>query len=165
MTAADPRGAIDSDVLRRVFGCFPSGVTAVCAQFDGVPVGMAASAFTPVSMNPPLVSVCVQNTSTTWPKLRRAAMLGISVLAAPHDRACRQLSAKTGDRFAGLDIRTTDAGAVLIGGAVAWLECAVEDELPAGDHVIVLMRVHALDGTHDVDPLVFHASRFRTLAA
>jgi flavin reductase (DIM6/NTAB) family NADH-FMN oxidoreductase RutF len=165
MTVADPQGGIDVPLLRKVFGCFPSGVTAVCARLAGVPVGMAASAFTPVSMNPPFVSVCVQNTSTTWPKLRTAPMLGISVLAAPHDLACRQLSAKTGDRFAGLDIRTMDSGAVLVGGAAAWLECVVEQELPAGDHTIVLMRVQALDGTYDVDPLVFHASRFRTLAA
>lgn len=163
--AADSQGAIDGDVLRKVFGCFPSGVTAVCARLGGVPVGMAASAFIPVSMIPPLVSVCVQNTSTTWPKLRAAPMLGISVLAAPHDLACRQLSAKTGDRFAGLDIRTANSGAVLVGGAAAWLECVVEKELPAGDHTIVLMRIHALDGTDEVDPLVFHASRFRTLAA
>ena len=151
--------------LRRVFGCFPSGVTAVCAHRNGAPVGMAASAFTPVSLDPPLVSLCVQNTSTTWPVLRTAPVLGISVLAAPHDLACRRLSARTGDRFEGLDISTTEDGAVLVAGAAAWLTCTPDGELPAGDHTIALLRVLALDGTHDVDPLVFHASRFRTLAA
>jgi flavin reductase (DIM6/NTAB) family NADH-FMN oxidoreductase RutF len=165
VTAVDPPPALDGADLRRVFGCFPTGVTAVCAQVDGVLVGMAASAFTPVSIDPPLVSLCVQRTSTTWPKLRQAARLGISVLAAPHDEAARRLAARTGDRFAGLDVATTADGAVLVGAAAAHLQCSVEDELPAGDHIIALLRVHVLDGTHDVEPLVFHASRFRTLAA
>lgn len=58
---------LDGDIaqLRRAFGCFPSGVTAVCAVVDGEPVGMAASSFTSVSMAPPLVSVCVQDSSAT----------------------------------------------------------------------------------------------------
>jgi flavin reductase (DIM6/NTAB) family NADH-FMN oxidoreductase RutF len=156
---------MDAAMLRRVFGCFPSGVTAVCALVDGVPAGMAASAFTPVSLDPPLVSLCVQNSSTTWPRLRGADRLGISVLAESHDVVGRQLSLRTGDRFAGLDVRTTAAGALLVGGAAAWLECTVEAELPAGDHVIALLRIHALDGTPDVAPLVFHGSRFRRLVA
>lgn len=55
------------DHLRRAFGCFPSGVTAICAEIDGEPVGVAASSFTSVSISPPLVSVCMQHTSTTRP--------------------------------------------------------------------------------------------------
>lgn len=56
-----------ADQLRPAFGCFPSGVTAVCADVDGVPAGLAASSFTSVSVEPPLVSVCMQHSSTTWP--------------------------------------------------------------------------------------------------
>ena len=67
---------VDEGELRRVFGCFPSGVIAVCAIVDGEPVGMAASSFTSVSVAPALVSICVQNTSTTWPRLRSAAEAG-----------------------------------------------------------------------------------------
>jgi flavin reductase (DIM6/NTAB) family NADH-FMN oxidoreductase RutF len=75
---------LDDSTLRRVFGCFPSGVIAVCASIDGEPVGMAASSFTTVSVAPPLVSICVQNTSTTWPRLRECERLGVSVLAEHH---------------------------------------------------------------------------------
>ena len=59
---------VDGTELRRAFGCFPSGVTAVCAIIDGEPVGMAASSFTSVSIDPPLASICVQKSSTTWPR-------------------------------------------------------------------------------------------------
>lgn len=61
---------VDGPGLRAVFGCFPSGVIAVCAMRDGRLDGMAASAFTAVSLDPPLVSVCAQETSATWPRLR-----------------------------------------------------------------------------------------------
>jgi flavin reductase (DIM6/NTAB) family NADH-FMN oxidoreductase RutF len=57
----------DQALLRQAFGCFPSGVTAFCGLLDGVAVGMAASSFTWVSLDPALVSVCVANSSTTWP--------------------------------------------------------------------------------------------------
>ena len=59
--------------LREAFGHFPSGVIAIAAEVDGTLVGLAASTFVPVSLDPPLVSFCVQNTSTTWPQAQGAA--------------------------------------------------------------------------------------------
>lgn len=162
LTAIPPTGA-DPDLLRGVFGCFPSGVAAVCATIDGEPVGLAVSTFTPVSMEPALVSVCLQNTSTTWPRLRAAASLGVSVLSDSHDLACRQLSRKTGNRFEGLEITATERGALLLAGATAWLECTLADELPAGDHTIALLQVTAAQATPETAPLIFHRSRFRQL--
>jgi len=154
----------DVSQLRQAYGCFPSGVTAVCAQTaEGLPVGMAASSFTSVSMDPPLVSICVQDTSTTWPVLRRMSRLGVSVLGAGQDAAARSLAARNADRFAGLDWEPTSDGGVLVRGASAWLDCTVHEEVPAGDHVIVLLRIHALAAWPDSTPLVFHGSRFRRL--
>jgi flavin reductase (DIM6/NTAB) family NADH-FMN oxidoreductase RutF len=151
--------------LRRVYGCFPSGVTAICALENGAPVGIAASAFTCVSLDPPLVSVCVQNTSTTWPRLRNLPRLGISILGKHQDAAAQRLAAKNGDRFTDLALAHTADGGVLVHGAVAWLDCAIHAVVPAGDHAIVMLRVHALRAQPDDEPLVFHASRFRQLAA
>ncbi|MEU6375802.1 flavin reductase family protein [Streptomyces sp. NPDC046909] len=155
----------DAAVLRATFGCFPTGVAAVCAQVDGEMVGMAVSSFTSVSLTPPLVSICIDNGSSTWPKLRRAATLGVSVLSATHDLAGRQLAARTGDRFAGLNTTTTASGAVLLEDAAALYECSIEDELAAGDHTIVVLRVLALAAEPTTLPLVFHGSRFHQLAA
>src|SRR6201990_2434551 len=88
--------------LRESFGHFPSGVIAIAAEVNGTRVGLAASTFVPVSLDPPLVSFCVQNSSTTWPRLKDAPVLGISLLGESHNAAARSLAAKTGDRFAGL---------------------------------------------------------------
>ena len=154
------RDDFDLSDLRRTYACFPSGVVSICAMAEGVPVGLVASSFTSVSMTPPLVSFCIKNESATWPLLESLPRLGVSVLGEAHDAACRQLSAKAGDRFAGLDLRTTADGAILIAGAPAWLECTIADQIPAGDHLIVLLRVVAVTADHEVPPLVFHASAF-----
>ncbi|MFI6551311.1 flavin reductase family protein [Streptomyces prunicolor] len=158
-------GPLDPAALRRAYGCFPSGVTAVCALLDGKPIGMAASSFTSVSLSPPLVSPRLQDSSRTWPKLHSCARLGVSVLAATHDGVCVRLSRRDGDRFAGVQGEPVAGGAVFVHGAAAWLDCSVEAELPAGDHTIALLRIHALRSEPETPPLVFHASRFHELAA
>ncbi|MHA7653668.1 flavin reductase family protein [Mycobacterium sp. ML4] len=149
--------------LREAFGHFPSGVIAIAAEVDGVREGLAASTFVPVSLDPPLVSFCVQNTSTTWPKLKGVPMLGISVLGESHDEAARTLAAKTGDRFAGLETESRDSGAVFVKGTALWLESAIEQLIPAGDHTIVVLRVNEVTVDAGVAPIVFHRSVFRRL--
>lgn len=149
--------------LREAFGHFPSGVIAIAAEVEGTLVGLAASTFVPVSLDPPLVSFCVQNTSETWPKLKELPALGISVLGESHDAAARTLAAKTGDRFAGLHTVSTKSGAVFVEGTSVWLESAVEQLIPAGDHTIVILRVSGITVHDDVPPIVFHRSTFRRL--
>jgi flavin reductase (DIM6/NTAB) family NADH-FMN oxidoreductase RutF len=153
----------DPLVLRSAFGCFPSGVIAVCAlDADGRPVGMAASAFVSLSLDPPLVAISIQRTSTSWPRLRRIDRLGVSVLAQEHEDICLRLSGQ-GDRFAAVDWSSTSTGAVLIEGASVWLECALFDEVPAGDHTLAILQIDRLRTDAAIAPLVFHASRFRRL--
>jgi flavin reductase (DIM6/NTAB) family NADH-FMN oxidoreductase RutF len=151
--------------LREAFGHFPSGVIAIAAEVDGTRVGLAASTFVPVSLDPPLVSFCVQNTSETWPKLKGLPYLGISVLGEAHDQAARTLAAKTGDRFAGLETVSRDSGAVFVDGTAVWLESAIEQLVPAGDHTIVILRVCDITMHADVAPIVFHRSTFRRLGS
>jgi flavin reductase (DIM6/NTAB) family NADH-FMN oxidoreductase RutF len=157
------QSALEPLRLRRVFGSFPTGVTVIAAQVDDAPAGLAANSFVSVSLEPAMVSVYVAHSSTTWPTLRRAGRLGVSVLGAHQEHIGRQLSARGIDRFATLRWRTSPDGAILLDGASAWLDCAIEREIPAGDHDIVLLRVHDLDADPDVTPLVFHGSRYRRL--
>src|SRR3954449_6308888 len=98
--------ALDPATLRRALGAFPSGVVAVAAQVDGTCVGMAASSFTSVSLEPALVSFSIAKSSATWPALRRAPRLGVSVLADHHDQVCRQLAGPASQRFEGLSLHS-----------------------------------------------------------
>lgn len=149
--------------LRKAFAAFPSGVAAICAHIDGEPVGMAASSFTSVSLDPPLVSVCIQNSSTTWPVLRERTRMGLSVLAEGHDQACRQLASKTGDRFAGIAWDEGPHDSVFVGESSAWFEVSLHSEVPAGDHMIALLEVHSHQVFEDISPLIFHSSKFHRI--
>jgi flavin reductase (DIM6/NTAB) family NADH-FMN oxidoreductase RutF len=164
MTVTSIVTTLDPQLLRRAFGAFPSGVVAVAAEVDGAKTGLAASSFTSVSMDPALVSFSVANTSTTWPVLRGASHLGLSVLADHHGEVCRQLAGPATHRFDGLATTRTDAGAVLLDDAVATFDCTVHQEVAAGDHTIVLLALHAVEDRGLALPLVFHRSAFGRLA-
>ena len=163
--AAPPNGSstpsvtkIDSMRFRSILGRFATGVVAITAMDPetGVPTGLAANSFTSVSLDPPLVGFCVAHTSSTWPKLRGADRQCINILSEPQTEVCLQLAAKGTDKFAGLEWTTSPSGSPVLDGALAWIECSVETEYVAGDHVIVVARVHHLDKHHEGEPLVFY---------
>ena len=155
----------DSTALRHAFAHIPSGVVAICAEVHGERVGMAASTFVPVSLDPPLVAFCVQRTSGTWPRLSALPHLGISVLSEEHDGAAKVLSAKNGDRFAGIETEIRDGGALFVAGTSVRMDVTVEQEIPAGDHDIVVLRINEMLTDAEVEPIVFHRSTFRRLIA
>ncbi|GAA3706648.1 flavin reductase family protein [Zhihengliuella alba] len=158
---------LSAGALRQAFARHPSGLAALCAVVDGEPQGIVASSFTVgVSLDPPLVLFAVQKSSRTWPRIRAAQRIGVSVLGATHRDVCRQIAARDGDRFAGVRFESSDAGALFLHEAALWLDCSIDQEVDAGDHAVVILRVHrhaAHEGLHQ--PLVFHDSDFATLGA
>ncbi|WP_028656846.1 flavin reductase family protein [Nocardioides sp. J54] len=164
MTALATNQDLDPARLRQAFGFFPSGVVAVAAEVDGRPLGLAASSFTTVSLDPPLVSVNLAAASKTWPDLRTAPHLGVTVLADHHDQVCRQLAGPVGARFDGLGHSVTPEGALFVDDGLAQFDCTIYREVEAGDHVLVLLELHAVahvDHASLQEPLVFHRSGFR----
>ena len=155
---------LDPAALRQAFGVFPSGVVAVAAEIDAELVGLAASSFTSVSLSPPLVSFSIAKASKTWPALRRAAHLGITVLAEHQDVVCRKLAGPVQDRFTDLAVDRTADGALLLEEGLAHFECTIYREVEAGDHVLVLLQLHSV-GHAAGQPLVFHRSGFTRLTA
>jgi flavin reductase (DIM6/NTAB) family NADH-FMN oxidoreductase RutF len=157
---------LDPARLREAFGFFPTGVVAVAAEVDGRVLGLAASSFTSVSLDPPLVSVSLATTSKTWPDLRRADHLGVTVLADHHDVVCRQLAGPVDSRFDGVAHSTTESGAVTLDDGLAQFDCTIYREVEAGDHIVVLLELHAVahvDPGLASSPLVFHRSGFGTV--
>jgi flavin reductase (DIM6/NTAB) family NADH-FMN oxidoreductase RutF len=156
---------LDPDRLREAFGTFPTGVVAVAALVDGSPVGLAASSFSSVSLDPPLVSFSIANTSKTWPDLRTASHLGVTILADHHGVVARQLAGAVEERFDGLDLIATAEGAITLDDGLASFDTTIHQEVVAGDHTIVLLRLHSVQRAEASSPLVFHGSVFRRLMA
>jgi flavin reductase (DIM6/NTAB) family NADH-FMN oxidoreductase RutF len=166
VTALPTNQDLDPTRLRAAFGFFPTGVVAVAAEVDGQLVGLAASSFTTVSLDPPLVSVNLARTSKTWPDLRRAGHLGVTVLAGEQAVVCRQLAGPVDERFTGIAHIVSAEGAVTLDEGLARFDCTIYREVDAGDHILVLLELHAVehvDADSATTPLVFHRSAFGRL--
>ena len=165
MTVLTTNQDLNPDRLRRAFGIFPTGVVAVAAEVEGRLIGLAASSFMSVSLDPPLVSVNLANTSKTWPDLRRSAHLGVTVLANDQEAACRRLAGPLEHRFDDVPLSISPRGAVTLNDGLARFDCTIYREVAAGDHVLVLLRLHAVQHADPGrgSPLVFHRSQFGSL--
>lgn len=158
----------DPKLIRDAFGRYPSGVVALAARTGNAdPAVMVASSFAVgVSLDPPLVLFSARRESKTWPRMRGCPRIGVSLLNADQAALCRRLAAADAAARLGDDpVEDTAEGAVLIPGAPLWLDCSVFDELPAGDHTVVLLEVHRLWQDNAREPLIFHGSAFRRLDA
>jgi 3-hydroxy-9,10-secoandrosta-1,3,5(10)-triene-9,17-dione monooxygenase reductase component len=131
-------------------------VTVVTGVAAGHAVGLAVNSFTSVSLEPALVAFCVATRSATWPRLRPAGAFCVNILAEDQEVLSRAFAAHGSDRFEGVGWRASPSGAPILAGVLAWLDCTVEAEHPAGDHLIVVGRVRELDLEHEGRPLVFY---------
>ncbi|MEV0043985.1 flavin reductase family protein [Nocardia rhamnosiphila] len=153
-----------SNTLRKVFAHHPSGVAAIGATIHGEDCVLVSSSFTVgVSFEPPLVLFSVQKTSQSWPKLRQAERLGVSVLGNEQGPLCRQLSGERRTRFDNVTPERTATDAFFFSGASIWLDCSIFAMHEAGDHDIIVLQVHSVMSDGGVDPLVYHGSRFRSM--
>jgi len=161
MTLLEPYTG-DAEAMKDVFAAYPSGIVALAANIDGEDVVMVASSFTVgVSYDPPMCSVAVQKSSTTWPKLSGAARIGISALSVDQSRSVRQLASRNRERrFDGLSLTRSDGDAVFLDGAMAWMECEIAHVYAAGDHVIVVFAIRATRTDDSAAPLVLHRSSY-----
>jgi len=153
---ARPRPTRDDLRFREVLGHFPTGVVVVTAvDAGGEPVGMTIGSFTSVSLDPPLVAFLPNHGSGTFARLRTAERFCINVLAADQEWVCRRFAGPVETRFSGLRYSLSPGGAPVIADAVAWIECGWHDVLEAGDHDFAIGRVHGLEVTRPVQPLMF----------
>lgn len=154
--------AITLRLLSKAFAHYPSGVIALCGLEDEKLVGMAASSFVWASLDPPLVGFFADRHSRAWRVLREIQMLGVSVLSQNQGHIARQIASRSRDRFEGVPL-VTSAGAPILQGATASFVCRLHSESDAGDHILVLLEVLAMDADSAVEPLIYHRSAFREL--
>lgn len=159
----DPLGPVaaestsfDEAQFRSVLGHFATGVTVVAAVDGDQPVGLSVNSFTSVSLDPPLVGFCAAKGSSTWPRIRATGEFTVNVLAEHQEPISRVFAARGRDKFRGLSWSPAPSGAPILDGVLAWVDCVVEAEHDAGDHVLVIGRVRDLDVADEGNPLIFY---------
>ncbi|MER7983582.1 flavin reductase family protein [Streptomyces sp. NPDC095817] len=147
---------IDATLFRETLGHYPTGVAVVTAVTDeGVPDGMVVGTFSSVSLEPPLIAFFPATNSRSFARLRSASAFCVNVLASDQEPLCRQIATSLKGKFDGVGWRPGSLGSPILEGAVSWVECTFEEVRDAGDHFVVLGRVHGLAVERSTLPLLF----------
>lgn len=153
---------LDQDAFRAVLGRFASGVTIVTVRgANGRDYGMTVSAFSSVSLEPPLVMVCIGEEASLEPMIAEATHFGVSILASDQEPLSRRFAAH-GERFDGVGFTRGDSGMALIDGALAFMECRIVARHRAGDHTVVIGEVEAAS-VADQRPLLYYRGGYAQL--
>jgi flavin reductase (DIM6/NTAB) family NADH-FMN oxidoreductase RutF len=154
---------LDASTFRSVLGRFASGIVVVTVRdADGKDHGMTVSAFTSVSLEPPLVLVCVDRAATMHDTLYGAETFAINLLSIEQEAVSRRFAESRDDRFDGVGYTRDLSGAALLDDALAQLECTTWARYDGGDHTIVVGRVdHA--AARDTRPLLYYRGGYAQL--
>ncbi len=144
---------LDPADFRNALARFASGVTIVLTRNKiGVLVGFTASAFSALSLEPPLILVCLQKDADCYPAFMQAKAFTVSILAAGQDVVARRFATKGADKLAGTPVAPASS-LPRIDGASAWLDCRMHSRRDGGDHTILIGEVIAA-GWSDAEPLL-----------
>jgi 3-hydroxy-9,10-secoandrosta-1,3,5(10)-triene-9,17-dione monooxygenase reductase component len=150
---------VDKGRFRAVLGHFASGVVLATGMHEGRPAGFTCQSFFSLSLDPPLVAIAPGRSSTSWPKVSSSGSICINVLTTDQEDLAWTFSQSGADKFAGVGWEPAVNGAPRLHGALAWIDCDIEDVHEAGDHWLVTARVLELDSGPG-QPLVFYRGGF-----
>lgn len=164
-SAAMALTAMDTQSFRDVMGRFATGVAVLTVRADDGFHGVTVSSFTSVSLQPTLISVCLQRTSRGSALLPVGRAFTVNVLSVGQESASRRFAdPRRRPGFDGLVFRLSGNGCPLLVDSAAHLECEVTQRYPGGDHTIVVGQVSAISSQDGQDPLIFHRGRYRELS-
>jgi flavin reductase len=165
MEASGEAPGFTSGDFRKTLGAFATGVTVVTTTGDEHHYGMTANAFSSLSLDPPLVLVCVRSGSEGLEQLLRNKIFAINVLSVDQEPISRFFASKTRprgrDAFRDVDHHISVTGSPIISEVSAWMDCKLFSVTEAGDHYIFVGEVLAIDVADEMEPLVFHGGRYR----
>lgn len=156
--------SLDTNEFRRILGHYPTGVCAITAMSEDLPVGMIVGSFTSVSLDPPLVAFLPDRRSRTWLSIEAVGRFCVNVLADCQQDVSRSLSTKAENKFDALSYRLTRTGLPILDGVVAWIDCKLHAVHEAGDHYIAVGDVVELGVEEPRPPLVFLQGTYQTIA-
>lgn len=150
---------VDNILFRDVIGHFASGVTIITTNHEGVDFGITASAVTSLSMDPPMLLVCVNQSTGTCHAISKSKSFGVHILHEDQGDLALQFARPKTDKFEGVDITYGKLGAPILNDALAHMECRVVNEVTGGTHSVFLAEViHA--GAEDKNPLAYFRGKF-----
>jgi flavin reductase (DIM6/NTAB) family NADH-FMN oxidoreductase RutF len=151
---------IDAAELRRAFGTFVTGVTVVTTwDGEGAPRGMTANSFTSVSLDPPLLLVCIGRHAASFPAFSASTAFAVNLLHEAQTDVSSLFASKSPDKFGAISHDTVHTGAPVLTDCMTWFDCSVHDRVEAGDHMVLIGRVQAF-GTSASAPLGFCRGRY-----
>lgn len=151
--------AVDPDTLRALHRKVVTGVTVVTADPGNDPRGLVVNAFSSVSLEPPLILICVQKSSATYPHLLASRYFGVNILAADQSKAAHVFATKLDRKFDHVDWYRGDLGVPLLFGTAASMEIEVQDILHVPTHTVFVGRAERVTGT-DAPPLIYVGGSF-----
>lgn len=155
---------VSKDEFRNTLGRFASGVTIVTAKgADGQPCGITVSAFSSVSLDPPLVLVCIDKRASLHACMCEGVHFAVNILSEDQEVLSRRFASKDEDRFSGTGYCESSLGTPLIDGSLATLECRVLHAYPGGDHTIVVGEVESTS-VADGKPLAYFRGGYTQLS-
>jgi flavin reductase (DIM6/NTAB) family NADH-FMN oxidoreductase RutF len=149
--------------FKKAMSQFASGVTVVTTELDGALFGMTVASFASLSLDPPLVLICVGRNMQTHNAIAGAGRFGVSILGQSQQQLSNHFASKLDDKFAGIDYRLGRSGVPLLNGSICTLECSLFQQLDGGDHSIFAGLVETAETAEDA-PLVYFRSGYRQLA-
>jgi len=159
-SAPSAQSAIDPVALRRALGTFVTGVTVVTTRDDeGRPRGMTANSFTSVSLDPPLLLVCVGKGAASYPVFQGTEHFAVNLLHDGQTDVSNLFASKSAEKFAAVGHDAVHTGAPVLTDCLTWFDCTVHDRVDAGDHAILIGRIQAF-GTSPAAPLGFCRGRY-----
>ncbi len=158
------RSGSDARTLRDAMGCFATGVTIITAHAaDGKPIGLTANSFTSVSLDPPLLLVCISNNAGSAEVLRSVESFAVNVLQIGQQPVSNLFAGKGEDRFAGTRWEVGEYGAPILPSSLGIFECHRDSLHEAGDHFILVGRVEKASFEPRRDPLLYFRGKYRRL--
>jgi len=155
--------------LRKMRGYFASGVTVVTTAHEGQLRGVTVSAFASVSLDPPLVLVCIANEAESKERIAESGVFAVNILSDEQEFLSERFAARAplvNAHFDGVPYHTAITGAPILDGSIAWYDCHVEAMHGGGDHVVFIGRVEALGfGAEGKQPLVYFANHYQRLGS
>jgi flavin reductase (DIM6/NTAB) family NADH-FMN oxidoreductase RutF len=153
--------------FRDAVGGFATGVNVITTQGEDHAYGMTASAFSSVSLDPPLILICIGTSAAGSDMVRRNGVFAVNILSMEQEPLSRFFASKDRprgrDAFRAVAHRQDVTGSPILEGAAGYLDCKVHAEHEAGDHVIFIGEVLAIAADPSVEPLLFHGGQYRAL--